>query len=712
MWINGKNFSEEIVSQIRAVLNAEPGIKRRELSLRVCEWLDWHYQGQPQEMSCRAALMQLDREGLISLPEVTAKYPFQTPRSEISSEVLEGLPEQVKCGLGQLGQVEVVPVKSRLRRQMWKDMMQMFHPLGGRALCGEQIRYVVESEHFGVLGGLGFGAAIRHSRARDEWIGWSEKARHFNLREVVGNSRFLILPMVEVPNLSSHVLSLTLHRLREDWQERYGHKPVLVETFVDPRRFDGTSYQAANWIQVGQTAARKTPFKNGKVSDGKKDIYLYPLHRNYRAILRQEPETPLGSRPRPSNPADWVEEELGTVEFYNSQRIQRLMILVRDFYKSPGASIPDACDGSQAKTRAAVDFFKNESVTMEAIMKAHAETTVERINALGPCTILAPQDTTSVNFTKNKSMEDVGPINTKKDGSTGLIMHDTLAVTCEGTAMGFLNVQCWARDEEEAGKSENRSKLPIEEKESYKWIESFKAVAEAQKLCPDATLVSICDREGDIYELFLEAKKDPKGPKLIVRADKGRKRTVEDVPLWEFIQKKKIRGNIEVHVPKTESTPERTAQVVVRFAKVTLNPPVHKMHYGPITLWAVYAQEVDYDVDTVTEPLDWMLLTTIKIKSFKAAVQLTKWYAKRWVIEVAHRTIKTGCRIEDRRLKTADRAMACLAIDMVVAARAMYLTQLSREEPTIPCDRFFEEEEWIVLCAYFDGIEAIPETPP
>jgi len=164
----------------------------------------------------------------------------------------------------------------------------------------------------------------------------------------VCNSRFLILPTVRVPHLASHVLARSLRRLSGDWEERYGYAPTLVETFVDPARFRGTSYRAANWIHVGQTAARSDPHPNGKVSRGRKDVYLYPLRRDWREVLCCEPESGLGSRCGPESPSDWAEEEFGRVAFYDDRLKERLYLLARDFYGQPGVLIPQACNGSEA----------------------------------------------------------------------------------------------------------------------------------------------------------------------------------------------------------------------------------------------------------------------------------------------------------------------------------------------------------------------------
>jgi len=309
--------------------------------------------------------------------------------------------------------------------------------------------------------------------------------------------------------------------------------------------------------------------------------------------------------------------------------------------------------------------------------------------------------------------EGLGPINTTKDHGVGLVVHDTMAFSTEGTPLGLLDVQCWARDAEEAGKSKKRHRLPIEEKESAKWLRSYRAVAEVQALCPRTQLVSVGDREADIHELFLEAQQLKGGPKLLVRAEQSRNRKVveedEAALLWERMSAEPVAGYLDLQIPRKGSRAARKAFLEVRHARVTLRPPQGKK-LDPVEAWAVFAQEV-YHGPEVTSPLEWMLLTTVPVASFEDATERLRWYSRRWGIEVYHRVIKSGCRIEDRQLGEAGRIESCLAIDLVVAWRVFWLVRQGRETPAVPCDVFFEADEWQVLWAVVRK-EPPPKEPP
>ena len=698
MQVCGRRFSRELIARIQGTVDAEPSLSRLRLSRQVCEWENWRARnGRLQDMSCRKALAALHARGVLTLPACTSVYSFQQPSASATAPFPER--PEIQGALGELGEVSVVPVSSRYRRsaQVWNRLMSEFHYLGNGPLCGAQIRYLVESSEVGYLGGLSFSAASWQLAARDQWIGWSERAHRAHLPEVVCNSRFLILPSVVVPNLASHVLSQSLRRLPADWVARYGYEPVLVETFVDPRRFTGACYRASNWVRVGQTKARSTPFANGKVPDGVKDIYVCPLRPDWPRVLCQEPERRLCLEPRVENPASWVEEEFGRVELYDERLKARLFTVATDFYAQPGALVPQACNGSEAKTKGAYRLLKNPRVDLETLLKPHTESTVVRMQEHS--VVLAAQDTSLLNYTAHQdAIEGLGPLNTKGDGSVGLILHDTLAFTEAGVPLGLLDVQCWARDPAEAGKREKRKSLPIEEKESMKWLKSYRAAAAAQELCPETRVVSVGDRESDIYELFAEVAATRQGPELLVRAEYTRNRLVEEIHLWHEMQKQPLAGHLEVHIPRRADQAARTAKLAVRYAKVTLSPPKSK-DLPPVTMWAVYAREVEQPPN-VKKPVRWMLLTTVKTNRFKAACKRILWYSRRWGIEVYHRTLKSGCRIEDRGLGDAERIETCLAIDMVVAWRIYLLTQQGRETPELPCDVYLTTEEWQALHAY------------
>jgi hypothetical protein len=697
-----------MIERIEAAGRAEPALSRRALSRQVCEWLDWRGpDGRWKEMSCRAALKKLETRGVLRLPRVPAFSGVAGKRRGRGDDTLAGL-APVEARLAAVGPVELVLVGHRRSREarVWKALLERDHPLGSGPLCGAQLRYLIRSPSYGWLGGLAFSAAAWHLTPRDEWIGWSDAARRENLSRVVNNSRFLIRAEVQVPYLASHVLARCLRRLAEDWRTRYGEAPVLVETFVETGRFAGTSYQAANWQCVGTTRGRGRQDRGHCGGLPTKDVYVYPLHRRWREVLcraaRAEPA------PETPPPADWAEEEFGRAGLADARLEARLMTVARDFFARPQANVPQAC-GSRAKTKAAYRFFDHPRVTMDPLLDSHIAATRERVRPHR--VVLAVQDTTTLNYTTHPATEGLGLLHTIDDVTRGLLLHDTLAFTEDGLPLGLLDAQCWARDPSAGGTKHRRHQLPIEQKESAKWLRSYQAVAQAQQHCPDTRLVSVGDREADLYELFELAVRTPDGPALLVRAERTRNRRVEQGLLWEHLAAQRVAGFQDVRVPRKGSRPARTARLAVRQAAVELKPPKTKPTAMPVRAWAVFAQEVDYDARSVSAPLSWMLVTTVETADFDAACQRLHWYTRRWGIEVYHRTLKSGCRIENRQLATAKRLEACLAIDMVVAWRVYHLVKIGRDSPDIPCTAYFEDAEWRALMAYVTK-DPTPRTQP
>lgn len=715
MLICRKEFSEEIIEKISSMITVNPDISRRDLSLSVCDWLDWKSpNGRFQEMSCRVALLKLEKRGIIKLPQphswgsdrITGKSQPQ-PIWEIKS---------VCCNLKELGRVDLVRIGSSDSQEskLWKALMETYHYLGSGPLCGAQMRYLIQSEQYGWLGGLAFSAAAWRLEARDRWIGWSEEARKEHLSRIICNSRFLILPQVQVPNLASHVLSLATKRIVKDWPERYGLAPLLVETFVERERFDGICYRAANWQNVGMTQGRGRQDRERNGALPLKDIYLYPLCSDARAALCGKDNAgklkciSAKSSSRMQS-QDWPEEELAQAKLGDQRLTRRLVSILRDFYARPQANVPQACQ-TRAKTKATYRFLEHPEVTLDKILHSHYESTLGRLK--GEKIVLAVQDTTSLNYTTHMATEHLGPID-NHPADLGLFVHDTLCFNTEGIPLGLIDVQCWARDGKVLGKvKEDHHKLPIEQKESYKWLVSYRKVAEAQERCPHSLFVSIGDREADIYELFELALQEPTRRKaqLLVRAMHNRSLAKDQGHLWEKLNRQAVSGIQELRIPRRGSRAARVAQLEIRFAMVGLKPPPRKKNLPDLTTWAILAREIN--TPEGVDPLEWMLLTTMEVTTFEQAVEKLNWYTVRWGIEVYHRTLKSGCKIEERQLGTADRIESCLAIDMIVAWRIIYLTRLGRDTPDVPCTVYFEEAEWKALSVYITQNPVPPKKKP
>jgi hypothetical protein len=348
---------------------------------------------------------------------------------------------------------------------------------------------------------------------------------------------------------------------------------------------------------------------------------------------------------------------------------------------------------------------------MDAILASHYHSTMERIAREKIPVVLAVQDTTSFNYATHADMEGLGPINKHVDGAQGILMHDTMAYTTEGTAMGLVDIQVWARDPKQFGKRVTRYARPIEQKESYKWLRSFQGAARLQRqLGAATTVVSVGDREADIYELFLLAQKDPLHPKLLVRAEQDRRLQDSDANLWRYMQSQAVAGKRELDLPRTKGRAARHCVLEVRFAPVELRAPKRNPSLQPLRVWAVYVKELN--PPSPKEAIEWMLLTTLEVNNYEQAVEKIDWYNKRWGIEEYHKTLKSVCRIEDRQLGDRTVWQNCLAIDLVVAWRIEHVKKLARTQPQAPCTIAFDEREWQAVFALQRPNQPLPSTPP
>jgi hypothetical protein len=357
-------------------------------------------------------------------------------------------------------------------------------------------------------------------------------------------------------------------------------------------------------------------------------------------------------------------------------------------------------------------FFNHARVNMQSVLQGHYAATARR--APKEKVILAVQDTTELDYTLHPKTELLGPICDKK-GMIGMLAHETMAYNEQGTELGLIDVQCWTRPPDSQRGELERYQLPIEQKESYKWLASWKAAVALQEQCPESTVISLGDREADIYELFVEAKKEPRA-KLLVRAEQQRRVAAEDLEdeglanIWEWMASRPADGIVPIEMGRTAKRKARLAKFAVRFAQVQLEPPKRKAKLGALTVWVVTVMEVGAPAGE--EPVEWKLITTVEVKTLAQALVLIEWYTQRFQIEVFHRVLKSGCKIEERQLGNAERIESCLAIDMVVAWRIVRLTKLGVEVPDVPCTVFFEDAQWKALVAFVTHDARVPLEPP
>lgn len=277
----GREFTDHDIAQIRRLIAEAPGRSRAELSRLTCRMLHWYKaDGGLKDMSARLAMLRMQADGLITLPAPRRGPPAGT--LSISAQTDPAPPLHTPAGA--LTPLTLHRVQTRSDSRLWNEYIQRYHYLGHKPLPGAQLRYIVFSQAQ-PISLLGFGAAAWQTAPRDRYIGWSHDQRQRNLPLIVNNARFLILPWIHSKNLASMLLAKVAKVLPEHWQQTYGYRPVMMETFVEKPRFQGTCYKAANWLYLGQTKGRGKLGPAGKQSLPLKDIWVYPLDSRFKEAL-------------------------------------------------------------------------------------------------------------------------------------------------------------------------------------------------------------------------------------------------------------------------------------------------------------------------------------------------------------------------------------------------------------------------------------------
>jgi hypothetical protein len=385
----------------------------------------------------------------------------------------------------------------------------------------------------------------------------------------------------------------------------------------------------------------------------------------------------------------WAEAEFSGACLGDRRLLKRLVTVSADFLENINASIPDACGGNWTKTKGAYRFFANEQVTAAKLLEGHRLATGER--AREHPVLLGVQDTSVLDFTTHPKTSGLGLTGSTR--ARGLFLHTTLMVTPDGAALGIVNAQTWVLPPEERGKAQHREEMPLSEKESNKWLKSFHALAEWAKAFPNAQVVSVADREGDLYNLFLAATAKPHIG-VLVRSKQARRLQGETELSWENLSAQPSAGITEVRVPRQPGQPARVAKLEIRYSEVTLRPPARKPNLPPVTVWLVEGREIH---SSAAKPLHWRLVTTVKVCDFEQAVERLRWYEKRWVIEEFHRVLKSGCGAEKRQLESVERLEKILMLDMIVAWKIMEMRRLAREEPESSANLRLDVTEVTVL---------------
>jgi Transposase DNA-binding/Transposase Tn5 dimerisation domain len=405
----------------------------------------------------------------------------------------------------------------------------------------------------------------------------------------------------------------------------------------------------------------------------------------------------------------WIAEELKTVDLGDVRLDRRFEMVLERLAARPSVSIPAACKGL-AETQAAYRFFDNDRVEAEKILRPHRQATLERIRQQS--IVLIVQDTTELEMTRPHEKVG-GPLSWETQ--IGFLDHVLLALTPERVPLGIVDAEIWARDPEDFHKRRQKGQKPIEEKESYRWLQGYRQACVIAEAAPATTVICVSDSEGDIFECFAEAEVETATPTAqgaarkadwIVRAGQDRRLASSDASLLTEIAKAPVLHTFEVQVSKRRAAcgdgkkqkrrQEREARVAtctLRVGRVVLKAPWRKgRQLGDQEVNAVLVREENPPPGE--EPIEWLLLTSLPVDELEQAQKVVEYYCCRWEIEIYFRVLKSGCGVEELQLETQERFKACLAVYMIVAWRVLFVLMMGRKCPDLPCDAVLSDDEW------------------
>jgi len=696
---------------------------RAGLARELCRRDEWrNARGKLCAASARKGLPRLAAELGLELPAPRRRAGGCRRRSPQQAQAAHAKVD-LQCRLD-VDRVRLCLARSAVERRHWAGLLAAEHPLGRGSAPGGRLVYGVRANGLDV-GVISFVAAPLRLPPRDKHLGWDARTRRRNIARLVLNDRFLVRPGVRVPNLASHVLGLALRRLADDWEQRYGVRPVAVETLVErPRR--ASCYRAANFDKLGQTGGRvwgEAPPKrkrSGKPEPGPhpKQVWVRGLlpRGAWEQVLRERARPVLGSFPELDLGAaeHWSTREFERSDLPDRRLRERLKALGQAWEHNPGRCVPAICPGS-AEQQAAYRFLHNPRVGVDDILQPHREAMAERCRQL-PGPLLLVQDTTTLNYTGLKDCTaGLGPLKKRSESSRGLHVHAAVAFTEGRRPLGVSGLEVWARPLQEP---------PDEgEKESRRWFRGLRQGLELAQARGGRPVLVVGDRESDIYDLFkLQSEHEEQGLELLVRVNLGRQRKVRVRctqlrtemlrPLREqpdFLRRVRFGRSFRVLSQGGKRARRgKRIETEVRIGAVEVQPPEARRQRGErgVEAWLVHVLQTNPEPGE--DPLEWLLLSTLGGPSEPWARRIVRWYEARWGIEEFFRVLKSGARIEDRRLRTAQALQKCLAFDAITAWQVFSLARYAREAPDTPAAEVLTRDEMRVIWAQVKAKRLLP----
>lgn len=404
----------------------------------------------------------------------------------------------------------------------------------------------------------------------------------------------------------------------------------------------------------------------------------------------------------------WVEAELETIDIGDKRLNHRVRHFLSAAYKNPTASICRMFH-TRKEVQAAYRLYDNDLTTEQKIFAPHFKKTLDRIHEHP--VVLALSDTTSLNYTTRKKQPDSGYISS--NNAQGFFLHAGIAITPDRLHLGVIQQKFWAREKVKPEKKIHRDFLPIEEKESYRWLESYINSCIISEKCKNTQIVHISDREGDIIEILAEyqsRKNTGIAADFVIRSNHDRlihsDKTTKK--LYSYLSNSEVLGIINFEIIDRVTENQRKVRQSVKAASVVIKSK--EKDKPDITINVVCLEELDPPIGE--EPIVWYLLTSLPISTLEEIQKIIKYYLARWEIEVFFKTYKSGCKVEEKSLRNSKRLFPLFSLLLIVAWRLNFLLHMNRIMPEISCEAFFEESEWKAGYVAATRNRQVPAAPP
>jgi hypothetical protein len=407
-----------------------------------------------------------------------------------------------------------------------------------------------------------------------------------------------------------------------------------------------------------------------------------------------------------------MSDEFSKLDFNSIRLEKRFIRTMETLAEQPDKSIW-FCSENRAEAKAIYRMLSNDGLDRDEIIRAHRESTVRRM-VQSEKTILAIQDTTSLNYNTQTKMDGIGYIS---DKTLGVNIHSCLAATTDGLVLGLLAQSSYNRAQPKDDKRTHDSKKvrALEDKESFRWVQTLGESTIA--VPPGVHVVTVCDREGDMYELFDEAKRE--GQAFLIRIVQNRK-TIKNEKILDKIRKKRCFGRVETTIPRDSrrGLKEREAVFRIRYSSFEIKRPeiLDKVKHLEACqkVYVIYVQEEQSYLryaDKAIEPIEWFLMTNEPVEDYESAYEKAVWYMQRWKVEQFHHILKSGCTVEKLQERSMERTATLVLMYSIIAAVILNITYIARIYPQLPCTVCFEEDEWKVLYCTANKTKTPPEKP-